>query len=278
MDRLPSHSAASSSEEGDAATMLRQGSILPREARDRLGLSTIGDNDDPIIVVISHSCDLVKPYGKEPRVELISGRNSGEFKSGLSHSQSPHTLQVEYVQNHAKKVLQLRAIDKFSIDKTHLTNIDPDPDSVIAKNDLQTLQQWLAARYHRAAFPDALDRRMKPIKKKLHSLDPKAIIGVWMKYSPDENCADEEIPYELSVKIVYSTVEFEARAKAEKQARELHASFEKFFFDGKLWRQIDLLTCEAVPDTAFTVRDLLDYKQWRLEHLSLRQDSQEDFI
>lgn len=278
MGRISADSAASSSIEDDAEMKLRQGSILPRTVRDRLGLSRIGDNHDPIIIVISHSCDLVKPCGIEPHVELIPGQSRDDFRPGLPHGQSPHTLQVEYEQNHAKKVLELRAVDKFRIDKTKLVNLDPDPDLVIEQKGLHTLQLWLAARYNRAAFPDDLDRRMKPMKKKLQSLDAEAIIGVWMKYSPDENRLDEDVPYELWIKIVYSTSVFDAKAKAEQEAKKLRASFEKSFLDGYLWRSVDLQTCEAIPDTAFTVRDLIDYKQWRLEHLSLRQDPPEEYI
>ncbi len=78
------------------------------------------------------------------------------------------------------------------------------------------------------------------------------------------------------VKIVYSTSEFDAKAKAEQEAKNLRASFERLFLDGELWRSIDLQTCEAIPDTAFTLRDIDYYKLWRLEHLSLRQDPPEE--
>jgi hypothetical protein len=255
---------------------LRQGSILPREARDRLGLSAIEDNPDPVIIVISHDCDLVKPKEVEPKVELLHGRTRNELKPGLPYGQSPHMLHIEFMQQGEGKVLELCAVDKFSVDKTKLVNTDPDPDSAIGQKGLHILQLWLAARYNRAAFPDDLDRRMKPIKRKLQSLDAKAITGVWMKYSPDENRLDDKVPYELWVKIVYSTSEFDAKVKAEQEAKGLRASFERFFLDGDLWRFIDLQTCEAIPDTAFTLRDFDYYKPWRLEHLSLRQDPPEE--
>src|ERR1035437_8956121 len=75
MDRSREQSVASSSQKDDATTKLRQGSILPRSVRDRLGLSAFKDNPDPVFVVISHSCDLVQPYATEPHVELIRGQS-----------------------------------------------------------------------------------------------------------------------------------------------------------------------------------------------------------
>jgi hypothetical protein len=281
MAKFSDHSAASSSTGDEAAMKLRQGSILPKEVRDRLGLSAVEDNTDPVIIVISHDCDLVKSQEVEPKVELLHGRTRNELKPGLPYGQSPHLLHIKFVQNGEKKVLELCALNKVTRAKSELIKVDPDPNSILEPNGVDILQGWLAARYKRAAFPDDLNARLMPMKRKLHSVgssNPASIVGVWMKYSPDENRLNDKVPYELWVKIVYSTLVFDAKAKAEHEAEKLRASFEKLFLDGDLWRSIDLQTCEAIPDTAFTVRDLFCYKQWRLEHLSLSQDPPEKYI
>lgn len=282
MDRSREQYVASSSQKDDATTKLRQGSILPRSMRDRLGLSDFKDNPDPILVVISHSCDLVQPYETEPHVELIYGQRKDEMKNGLSNGQSPRTLHLEYEQNGTKKVLELCAFNKVPpVDKRILIGIEPDANTVLTPKSLEILQRWLAVRYNRAAFPDDLDSRMKPIKKKLHSVDSDSIVGIWMQYEPKDNHLPNDVPYELKIKIVYSTLVYNAKAKAEKEANSLSMSFEKNFFnkDKSLWSSIDLRTCEAVPDTVFSVRDLLSgYNQWRLEHLSLKQDPPGEYI
>jgi hypothetical protein len=77
---------------------------------------------------------------------------------------------------------------------------------------------------------------------------------------------------------VYSTHVSDDREKAEQEANKLRLSFEKEFLDQGLWHSIDLRACEAVADTVFSVRDMYDYKQWRLEHLSLRQDPPGEYI
>ena len=40
---------------------------------------------------------------------------------------------------------------------------------------------------------------------------------------------------------------------------------------GILWEGIELRLCEAVADTAFSLRSALDYKLYHLEYLSLRE-------
>jgi len=250
---------------------LGQGSILPRSVRDRLSLPDFKDNPDPVLVVVSHDCDLV--HKDEPDVELIAGKCRDELKYGFAKGQSPRTLHLEFEQDGEKKVLELSALNKVFVDKKTLIGVEPDPGAIFTEKHVNnTLQAWLAARYKRAAFPDDLNIRMEPIKKKLSSADPDAIRGTWMLYEPEDNHLPDEVPYELWVKVVYSIEEYNARAKAEQHADTLRLSFEKKFFKEGVWHSIDLRACEAVADNVFSVRDLCDYKQWRLEHLSLRQD------
>jgi hypothetical protein len=197
---------------------------------------------------------------------------------GFANAKSPRVLHIEYEQGGEKNVLELSALNKVLVDKRTLLGADPDPDATLTPRDIETLQAWLAARYNRAAFPDDLDIRLKPIKKKLSSADRKAVIGTWMRYEPEDNRLPEEESYELWVMIVYSTLEYDAKANAERHANELRLSFEENFLKQGQWRSVDLRACEAVADTAFSVRNLLDYKQWRLEHLSLKQDPTEEYI
>lgn len=278
MDRSREQSVASSSQKDNATMKLRQGSILPRTVRDRLGLSTLKDNPDPVLVVVSHSCDLIKPYETEPHVELIHGRHKDEMDGSLAYSKNPRALHLEYEQNGTKKVLELRAVNKVPVDKRMLLGIDPDQDAVLTQRTVKILQAWLAARYNRAAFPTDLESRMERIKKKLRSVDSDAIYGIWMKYEPEDNYLFDQTPYELWVKLVYSTHLFDSREKAEQEANRLRLSFEKEFLEQGLWHSIELRECEAVADTVFSVRDMYDYKQWRLEHLSLKQDPPGEYI
>jgi hypothetical protein len=273
--------ASSSATEEDATMNLRQGSILSSEVRDRLGLSTIDDNPDPVIIVISHDCDLVKPITVEPNVELLHGVIRNESKSGYPYGQSPYMLHIEFLHHHEKKFLELCALNKLTVNKTTLINVDPAHDSVLADNGVEILQGWLAARYKRAAFPDDLNNRMRTIRKSLESVgnsDPASILGIWLNYSPQDNRLDSKVPYELWVTIVYRSQVYGAKDKAEQEAIKLRTAFEKRFLQEGVWSSIDLRACNAVSDAVFTVLDLSSHYQWRLEHISLKQDPPEEYL
>ena len=169
-------------------------------------------------------------------------------------------------------------LDKMQVDKRTLLDVEPDPDSVLEKNTVTILQGWLSARYKRAAFPNELIRRMEPIKKKLSSVNAAKIVGIWMEYEPEDDDLPADEPYELNIKIVYSTLHFDARTTAEEKAKSLRERFEKHFFAQGVWHSIDLRTCEAIADAVFSVRDILTYKQWRLEHLSLRENPPDEYL
>jgi hypothetical protein len=190
-------------------------------------------------------------------------------------------LHVEFVQHNKKKVIELCALNKVNVDKAKLLNVDPDPDAILEAKGVQILQGWLAARYKRAAFPDDLNTRMEPMKKGLESVGksgPNSILGIWIKYSPEDNHLSNDVPYELWIKIVYKSQVYQAKDKAEQEAIKLRSIFEKKLLHDGVWQSIDLRACEAVSDAAFTSLDISEHDQWRLEHLSLRQDPPGDFI
>jgi hypothetical protein len=211
-------------------------------------------------------------------VELIRGHRKDAAKSGLANGQSPRKLHIEYEQNGEKAILELSALEKIEVDKNLLVGVEADPEAVLAKDELAILQGWLAARYRRAAFPTGLDQRMEPVKKNLSSIDPHLIVGLWMQFDPEDDLLPDDEPYELSIRIVYNTKKHGSRAYAEKTADSLRARFEKKFLTGGVWRSIDLKKCDAVADTVFSARDILEWKQWRLEHLSLSQDPPDEYV
>ena len=197
MDKSRDRTVASSSQKDDATMKLMQGSVLPKTARVQLGIPALEDTPDPVLVVISHDCDLMKPLEVEPQVELIYGGSKDKMNVGFANAKSPRMLHLEYEQHGEKRILELSALKKILVDKRKLIGADPDRDAILSPTDLQTLQAWLAARYNRAAFPDDLDLRLEPLKKKLSSADRDAVIGTWMRYEPETNHLPEEESYEL---------------------------------------------------------------------------------
>ena len=280
MDKSPGPLAASPIHESDAAIKLRQGSILPRSVLSCLGLFNAedADQDEPIYVVISHDCDIVRSRDLEPQVELIRGNRMEFPKSGFANGQSPRKLHIEFEQSGEKAILELSALQKVAVDKKMLIGTEPDPESILDTDGIAVLQGWLAARYRRAAFPTELDKRIEPIKKSLSAIDPRKIVGIWMLFDPEDDFLPDNMPYELSIKIVYNTRENGSKDYAEEKANSLRARFEKKFLVNGIWQSIDLRKCEEIADTVFSARDILEWKQWRLEHLSLSQDPPGEYL
>jgi hypothetical protein len=266
--------------EWDPNTSLYQGAILPRTVTSRLGLTLPGHEGDTLAAIVSHDCDLVTKPAEEPFVELMLGCPIESLQSGCTHAQSTFKLHIEYLREGLAYPLEFVAINKASIRKTELAGVEPDPQLSLPEAGRDTFQAWLAARYRRAAFPDSLIGRLKPVRDKISRLgkkNPRAIIGIWMSFEPQGELSDD-IPYELWISVVYSTRVSGADIVASEAAESLRREFEGRFLVHGAWQGIDLRRCTALSDTEFTLRDLQQTHQWRLEYISLRQTPPEPSI
>jgi hypothetical protein len=105
------------------------------------------------------------------------------------------------------------------------------------------------------------------MKKSTHE-----ILGLFVDYDPEDDGLAEQEPYSLYLAVVYSTDVDGAEEKARQIVERIQQAFEKTFKKANVWHGIELLGCTALSDTEFTLRDVLQTKQYRLEYLSYRQD------
>jgi hypothetical protein len=79
--------------------------------------------------------------------------------------------------------------------------------------------------------------------------------------------------YILDIILVHTTDDPEPAFRvASDAATQIEAAFKrKLYRQGKGWEFIELRVCTAVSDEAITVKQSGQYKEWRLEHLSLRE-------
>jgi hypothetical protein len=81
--------------------------------------------------------------------------------------------------------------------------------------------------------------------------------------------------YTLGIIVLYSTQADEAKAEAAaNEAREqIEAAFRTNLFAATQgWQYIELRDCMVLSDQAMTVAQSQALKQWRLEHMSLREE------
>jgi hypothetical protein len=264
-----------------------QGNVLTDEALKSLGLQKAEQSYEIFAVVISHDCDLTAALDKEPIAEVIVGRRI-EKMGGDSFGKTARRLHIEYQSESGPVYIELVANCKKPINKTDLFAHQPRTDIKLSVRDLRILQRWLAARYARAAFPEAFETRLRAaivpgkydlVKKieKILDVGGDHIRALLFDMDKGEN-VERKTPddlYRLGIMVLYDSLRDEpaAFAAATDTAEALEGIFEAAFkAPTGAWQNVELEYCDLISDTAMTVAMSESLKQWRLEYLSLQDE------
>jgi hypothetical protein len=271
----------------------RQGDLLSGEAAVALGYCAPEDADATFVVVISHDCDLTAGIEREPVAELIVGLRIDKL-GGDSYGKTARRLHLEFMAQDGSVVLELMATTKQPIEKQKLFEFSPRSDIELDGRGIGILQRWLAARYHRAAFPEAFEGRLRAavvhgkraFLKKIEIIlsdGGEHIRGLLFDLDGGkdiERKAPDDV-YQLGINVLYDSTKDEptAAAVAEAAARALEALFSTAFYSEQAgWQNICLQYCDPMSDNAITVAQREMLKQWRLEHMSLQDDPPQPMI
>lgn len=241
-----------------------QGALLSGPSLQKLHPAA---SEHQVALAISHSCDIANDPAKEPNVEFVLGRLIEKRDGNLTRAKNPRVLHLTVTFAGEPVVIEMSAIDKFSILKDHLNSYLPDVALNLEPGELTILQAWLAARYKRQALPGALQDRLRDIVKVLEQNGQRntdGVLGYWLDYQPREELAAAE-PYELWVYVVYLTDQQEFEESAKGVAAAISGVAQKA-------TGIDLRQCEAYSDEEFTAKDVRTKVEYRLEHLSFGTD------
>ncbi len=271
----------------------RQGDLLTDEAAVALGLQHPENPDQTLVVVVSHDCDLAAVLDKEPKSEVIVVRRIDKLGRD-SYGKTARRLHLEYQAGTGPIVVELMATAKLPISKPELFTTNPRQDMRLDGQGIAILQRWLASRYHRAAFPEAFEKRLRRAKiaGKLTFLERieqiLADAGKHIRallFDLDEGEDVERITpddlYQLGINVLYNSLQDEpaAAAAAATAAKALEELFELAFHSPETgWQDICLQYCDPLSDNAITVAQRETLKQWRLEHMSLQQDPPQPMV
>lgn len=271
----------------------RQGDVLTDEAAKTLGLQHSENADITFVVVVSHDCDLTAVADKEPESEIIVGRRIDKLGRD-SYAKTARRLHIEYQTKTGPVALELMATGKQSISKTALFATEPREDMWLDGQGIGILQRWLAARYHRAAFPEAFENRLRAANipgkhsflKKIEDIlaDGGNHIRALLFDLDEGKDIERETPddlYQLGINVLYDSLRDEptAAAAATKAAEGLEALFEAAFHSSEAgWQNVCLQYCDPISDSAMTVVQRETLKQWRLEHMSFQDDPPQPMI
>lgn len=249
----------------------RQGDLLTCAAAAALGLVGAADPGHRVIV-ITHDCDL--PHDSELCVEVIVAElvvKEPKPDPQLSYAKHPRRLHLAYDGTDAAPlILELRHGDRRSVLKGDFAERAVKDNSLaLPVDEKRALKQWLAARYGRAAFPNAFEERLRKLsgKRTVEQLiakilqpDAKYLIGLFFDLGEQRGAeVVEGEPYALTVSVVYDATEgggVVARGSAERVAGQLRKLFEKTYGEPDVATEIALDACEAVADTRLTLADL----------------------
>jgi hypothetical protein len=263
-------------------TPWRQGHILQSETASQLRLA---DSPDPCVIVISHDCDLANAnLAVEPDVEVVVGKIASKLNGSFAWAKSPRTLHLEVLRHGAPVAIELVATKKRLVPKTALAAHKPDAAYAIGPKELAVLQYWLSVRYRRAAFTDMFAERMSAtgIDRKLaKALEAYPIVSA-VYFDVDEGREiDRSDGSAYNVSVVLTFVPGEDLSNAADVAEEAEEQVEKLFSDKcyddvtSAWRNFRLKTCLAISEEDISVARTRLLKQWRLEHISFKTDTDE---
>ena len=255
----------------------RQGSVVPNKIASDLQL--VSNPGEQFAMIITHDCDCVCDANEEPNYEVVTGRIIGKADGNLTHAKSTRKLHLKL--STSGRTLELSALRKAVVPKKALMAAEPEMGWEMTLAEKRILVSWLAARYKRAAFPDELVRRLRPVQgvfKEANRTNGNLIRGIFLDFDPRSELAQtSREPYSLVVSIVYESESQEAEDAAKRVVEKLQRAFEQKFkvVDTQLglqWHEIELQICAAVSDVEFTYLDSLSTFVYRLDEVSLRCD------
>jgi len=272
-------------------TTWRQGRLLTPEAVQALGLLHPTHPAETLVIVASHDCDIAQSIASEPRVELLVGRrlNTLDLDGNFTHAKAARTLHIGFAGD-APVLAEFVATAKYSIGKELLGDFQPAEFSRLSPAGQATFQRWLAARYHRSAFPDEFERRLvretKLAERIAKAVKPHGELITAVLFDVDEGVdlvrnGPHDV-YLLDITLLHATEpDFaQAEAAANTAKRVIQSDFERKLFDAQTgqWQSIELRYLDVMSEEALTYRQFTLLKRWRLDHLSLGAEPQQPLL
>jgi len=245
-----------------------------------LGVIEPGRRDTHRVLVVSHSCDISSPEKTEPFVEVVVGELlvKADKDVKLHNGHSIRLLDLSAPTDNGEEWTKFRIATKRLVPKAQLLRCAPWPARNYPASQRRVLSRWLAQRYNRSAFPDMFnnwlkDRFGRDLEDLIKTYSTELVAVYFdLDNGEDNERTDPRDPYELSIDLVYDTSDAGYAKVAETAAGRVKKLFDERCQENRQWRWIELISCEHVADTAFTLRAANETCRWRLEHHSVSDE------
>jgi len=242
--------------------------VRPGRLRSRLSTLDALANDD-WLVVATHDCDLYSPdIGKEPTVEFVVASALGSGADGnYTNAKNPRRLDVQADFAGSGVSISLNAAKRATARRTALAGLAPD--GSLADEQVTLLSKWLGRRYDRAAFPDNLNDRLRPVLDSIERelrVDGSQLMGLYVNLSSHDELPDNET-YEITLVGVVREGITEASLLDVRQAVDrIGAHMTRC--DG-----VDVLDSSVRSERGMTLEDLRYFQRWEADHISYRANT-----
>lgn len=255
----------------------RQGSALPSELVDSLTTERqfpwdVSSSD--ILIVLSHDCDITNAsLLAEPNVEILRLRSVQERNGNLDWGKNPRRYQFIDSRTVPPSIFEVSVHDRAVVPRDRLIGHFPDTAKSIDDSTRSRLCLWVAARYTRAAFPDAFNDRIMPAVDELRpQFKSKGhfITGIYLHVIDDELPQEEDYALQLIATMIHEHyVDPTMRASAQDLVNRIEAAIASC-------SGLSLAVTELRSEAELSIAELRKLKRWDFDDLSLRRSGTQD--
>ncbi|MDR1582798.1 MAG: hypothetical protein LBS55_05990 [Prevotellaceae bacterium] len=138
-------------------TKWRQDSVCEKTEILDVFPGNLRSSDYGIFLAVSHDCDIANGnVAKEPFIEFIPAKFLDSKDGHYLYGKNPRILHLQLFKNNLPCFVEIEAHARFCLEKEKLLSIYPNENYRLADRDKKILRDWLATRYRRHAFPNAL--------------------------------------------------------------------------------------------------------------------------
>ncbi|MEK6750084.1 MAG: hypothetical protein AABY83_12905 [Pseudomonadota bacterium] len=255
----------------------RQGHILPTDSHACLEtLIKQQINQNQVAIVLTHSCDLVRPDPLLP-VEIILGRIvNTKPNGGFTFGRSRKELHILATDNTNQCILILKSIDRFKVPLTLLGEYRPTQTiTLTGEHQRVVLISWLVASYARPGLPQAFETRISTQRKALSEAAEKLsdVEKIYLQLNSWEDNLPATKNYTINLLFVMEKEKYDD----DNQKNNTGEAVNKFL---DALKKCDGVQVESdvgdalVPDDDITLYDVRWFRAWeRFDFMSLKESS-----
>lgn len=222
-------------------------------------------------IVISQSCDLVHHcFDNEPCVEIVLGEFVNEFNGNFRFGKNPRKLHLTIQFYGAKEPqwVELVPFNKVTMPRLSLADSLPNNEAYVSERDVTVLASWFAARYDRAAFPDAFNDRVKASlrdREKIAKRISADVLALFIQITPSEELPPER---QYSINLV-AVIPSQSKEKLDSVTHDVQ-EFANLLRSANIEVDKKDVKIRLEDNAPFTL--VTQYKRYDFDHISLRED------